>query len=253
MTHPDILQYYYMLISDVNKELPNCPFLYDKSTSQTYCVLYSNKIKLNDSLKLKNMIAKYLDLNDNFAEYDCYVNVQFVDDIEKEIYVSYHTWLILALNPNIKIIPQGINISANFYSGLFPIYSTLKEAYKGNLQCVKTCDANRLIRQGVGINKMTYEYAKITNLNKKLELLPANSCNFILKTDDYPVNSFISVIKNPTIYVTEKYVTHMKQIKKSAITLHITIEKSNLRNITEIIAYINSAFGLNIDCPVERK
>lgn len=237
-----------MLISATNKELPNCPFLYDQHTLTSYPVIYSSNINLtNISKKLNNIIKKYAKVP-QISEIEYFVNVQLTDDIEKEIYVLYHTWLILALNPNIKILPQGINISSNFQAGLFPIHATIKEAYEGNVQYVKTCDTYKKIRQGVGINEMTSEYAKITNLNKKLNLLPSNSCNFILKSDDYPVNSFLSVITNPTVYVMENknYITHTKQINKTAVTLHITVSKTNLHNINEIINYVNNTFGLNI-------
>lgn len=236
-----------MLISATNKELPNCPFIYDQRTLTSYPVVYSNNINLVP--KLNSIIKKYIKMEyAQSAVIEYFVNIQLTDDIEKEVYVSYHTWLILALNSNIKILPQGINISSNFQAGLYPIHATIKEKYEGNVQCVKTCDTYRKIRQGVGINEMTVEYAKITNLNKKLNLLPANSCNFILKSSDYPVSSFLSVITNPTVYITENknYVTHTKQITKTAITLHLTICKTNLHNISEIITYINNMYGLNI-------
>lgn len=239
-----------MFISATNKEFPNCPFIYDQQTLTACHVVYYNNIDLKHMPKLNSIINQYIKMEEHqqLTDIEYFVNIQLIDEIEKEVYVSYHTWLILALNPSIKILPQGINISSNFYAGLYPIHATIKESYEGNIQCVKTCDIDREIRQGVGINKMTSEYAKITNLNKKINLLPLNSCNFILKSNDYPINSFLSVIKNPTIYITENqnYVTHVKQINKSAITLHIMIGKSNLHNIDDIINYINNMYGLNI-------
>lgn len=239
-----------MFISATNKELPNCPFLYDQHMLIAYPVVHSSNINFDSmSKKLKNIIKKHVKVEcPQTTEFEYFVNIQLIDDIEKEIYVSCHTWLILALNPNIKILPQGINISSNFQAGLFPIHATIKEVCEGNVQCVKTFDTYKKIRQGVGINEMTSEYAKITNLNKKLNLLPSNSCNFILKSNDYPVNSFFSAITNPTVYIMENknYITHTKQISKTAITLHITISKNDLHNINEIIGYVNNTFGLNI-------
>jgi hypothetical protein len=236
-----------MLIATSNKEFPNCPFLYDQNTTTSYPVLYCSKQKVTKESKFYNAIKNHISL-DTSKDIEYFVNIQVTDETEREIYLSYHTWLILALNPNIKILPVGIDVSANFDAGIYPIYATIKEAYSGNIKCVKTTDTHRTIRQGMGINTMTKEYAKITNNTKKINLNPSNSCNFILKSDDYPISSFFSVISNATIYITEDkdYITHTKLINKSAVTLHMVIRQISLSNINSIVEYINNTYDLNV-------
>lgn len=241
-----------MLINSTNKELPNCPFIYDQSTTVVYPVIYQKKIK-DVSPRFHYLTKKYINnFNEIQKNAEYFVNVQFVENIQnmkKEIYVSFHTWLILTLNPNISVLPNNVNISSNFCAGIYPIFASISEAYDKNVEHVKTCNTYKLIRQGIGINNLTLEYAKITTLNKKIEMLPSNSCNFVLKYDDYPINSFFSVVQNPSIYIAENqnYITSTKHFEKTAITLHITLEKSNLNNIDEIVNYLNEQFGLTIE------
>jgi len=69
-----------------------------------------------------------------------------------------------------------------------------------------------------------------------------------LNSEDYPVNSFFSVIENPEIYISENgnYITNTQHTNKTVITLHIAILKSSLNNMENTVKYINDIFGLEI-------
>lgn len=238
-----------MLISTMRQEFPNCPFIFDRLDFTQYPSLYNTKINSTTNSKFIEIIKRFLNV-DEFENVDFFVNIQMINKVQKkkEIQIAFHTWIIKTLNPNISFLPADVTVSSNFEAGLFPIYATLKEAHEGNIQVVKTCESYKMIRQGIGIGKTSFEYARIETIDKKVNMSPSNSCNFVFEHEDYPVNSFLSVIKNPTIYVaeTKEYIEHQKNINQCAITLHIVIDEKSLGEIKRITKYINDTYSLNV-------
>jgi hypothetical protein len=232
-----------MLISNTNKEYPDCPFLYDYNTTTCFPIVYTCELTLSKFSKLYCQMQKSIGENKTALKKEYHLIIQVVDG-NKEIYISYHTWLLRQLNSTMSIIPTGIEVSSNFTAGVHPLTATIRQLYEGNIKIVKSCGSSKHIRYGIGINEHTDEYAKLVHQQKSLILSPQNSCNFIFNSEDYPINTFFSVISNPTIYASE--ITTNKKINKCAITLHVTLHQRNLCNIDEIIKYVNNLYGLDV-------
>jgi hypothetical protein len=232
-----------MLISNTNKEYPDCPFLYDYDTTTCFPIVYTCELTLSKVSNLYCQMQKAIGKNKTASKKEYHLIIQVVDG-NKEVYISYHTWLLRQLNATMSIIPTGIEVSSNFTAGLHPLTSTIKQSYDGNIKLVTSCGSSKHIRQGIGINEYTDEYAKLIHQKKSLILTPKNSCNFTFNSEDYPVNTFFSVISNPTIYAGDN--EKNKKVSKCAITLHITLHQRNLGNISEIIKYINNQYGLDV-------
>lgn len=233
-----------MLISTSNVEYPDCPFLYDNKSMKCFDVVFSKKI---NTLNVNNMPCNiFSEIQKIKKDIDYYVIIQVMDKYQdKYVYISYHTWILLQMNNNISIIPKNINIYSNFNAGIYPITANICEIYENNIQKKQCIGKTRTIRQGIGINNKTREYAKIDEVNNKIVFSPNNSCNFSLDCEDYPVNTFVSIIDNPVVYIQDNNI-EKKQSEKAAVTLHVVIKECNYDHVIDTIKYIEKIYNINL-------
>ena len=216
------------------KEYPAIPFIRDNNdkyitisqknfTKKDY-INFSKITGIDFLLNIREICNNNLKLDFNMLIQTNNILINNDNNILNKLNLSFHTWLLKAINNNLCIIPNDPKIN---------IYSKFKYL------CIS------LIPESISFSKSIYidGTLAIKSINGNTSFLPLNSCKFIINSDNN-FYIYLSIIKDACVYINDNNNIESKKIPSIAVTLHVIVKKYNKNVLQEISDYLK--YNLNL-------